>query len=165
MHIPDNIRGALEAGGDLACFALEVNDLAAMVIKATDADLKLWRGDRPVGLQPILYKGDTGAVLALVVTIFEPGGNRFAAESTLNVAEPAELELLQQLSRQREYHVHFFDGRNEYTFSKSLPYRSNARAELTGLIRQAVRHNETCAWHDWAQAKVDYFAATAGRWA
>lgn len=164
MQMPNNLREALQAGGDLVCFALEVNELAAIIIKATDSDLKLWRGERPLGLQPMLYKGDTGAVLALVVTIFEPGGNRFTAESTLNVSQPAELELLHQLSRQREWYVHFFDGRNEYAFSKSMPYRSAARAELAGLIRQAVRHNETCGRLDWARAKQDYFTATAGRW-
>ena len=79
MNIPDNLREALEAGGDLVCFAMEIDEIASIVIKATDSDIEQWRGQRPVGLQPQMGLHATGAVLALVVTIFELDGSRFWA--------------------------------------------------------------------------------------
>lgn len=164
MNIPENLLQALRAGGDLVCFAMEVNEVASIIIKAADGDLAQWRGKRPVGLQPQLGLMDTGAVLALVVTIHELGGSRFTAESTLNAASDYDLELLNTFARQRVYHVHFFNGRNEYEFSKEMPYRSQNQAELKRLIGQAQRHNEKCARLDWARAKSDFFAATSGRW-
>jgi hypothetical protein len=164
MNIPDNLREALEAGGDLVCFAMEINEIASIVVKATDDDIALWRGERPVGLQPQLGLHATGAVLALVVTIFEPGESRFTSETLLNVASPDDLELLNTLARQRLYHVHFFNGRNEYQLSKEMPFRTKNQTELKQFISQAQRHNEKCPRLDWARAKNDFFAATAGRW-
>ncbi|MBE2200443.1 MAG: hypothetical protein IAE79_17645 [Anaerolinea sp.] len=164
MNIPDNLRQALEAGGELVCFAMEINEVASIVIKATDRDLAQWRGKRPVGLQPQLGLMNTGAALALVVTIFEFGGSRFTAETTLNVDSEYDLELLNTLARQRVYHVHFFNGCNEYQFSKEMPFRSQNQGELKRLIGQAQRHNAQCARLDWARAKADFFAATSGRW-
>lgn len=164
MHVPDNLLQALEAGGELVCVAMEINEIASIVIKATDDDIAQWSGQRPVGLQPQLGLQDSGAVLALVVTIHELGGSKFTAESVLNVASQYDLELLNTLAGQRLYHVHFFNGRNEYQFSKQMPFRSKNQAELKQLIGQAQRHNEKCARLDWARAKSDFFAATAGRW-
>jgi len=164
MNIPDNLREALEAGGDLVCFAMEIDEIASIVIKATDSDIEQWRGQRPVGLQPQMGLHATGAVLALVVTIFELDGSRFTGETILNVASQSDLELLNTLARQRLYHVHFFNGRNEYVFSKEMPFRSKNQVELKQIIGQAQRHNKKCARLDWARAKSDFFSATAGRW-
>jgi hypothetical protein len=40
MQIPDNLREALEAGGEMACFAMVIDEVAGIVIKATDSDIK-----------------------------------------------------------------------------------------------------------------------------
>jgi len=163
-NTPDNLHEALEASGDLACFAMMVNDVASIIMKATEKDLHLWHGERPVGLRPILYKSGHGAVIALEVTIYELGGDRFNADTVLNVASEFDLALLRKLAKQREYHIHFFNGGNEYVFSKSMPYRSKPRAELVGLIDQALAYNQMVNEIDFPLAKRDYFEVTADKY-
>ena len=159
MRIPKHLQQALDAGAKV-CLAATVNSVASIIIKADRSDILQWYGPVPIGLRAILYRGDTGSVLALEITIYESTGSQFVCDTVLNVANAADLSLLRRLVKQGEYHVHCFDSRNEYVLSKAMPYREAYRQELNNLIRQGRAHNKQCRVFDYGQAREAFFELT-----
>lgn len=157
---PDSLKEALATIGSVGCSALILDDKATIIIKASSDDIKLWHGQRPIKLQPMLGKFQAGAVLALVTTIYELSGSRFTAETLLNVNFPSDLVFLNKLSRQNNWYIAFFNDQNEYQFGKAMPYRAASRAALADLIEMAITHNQTIEQADWSAARLEFFATS-----
>lgn len=165
MKMPQNLRDAFARLDTPACLGVLVNDITAMVVKADQSDIQIWRGaNRPIGTRFVLGKQDAGAVIAWWATIYEPGGARFELETVLNVASEIDRPLLQSLTEQKVLHFHFFTPDLEYAFSKEVRHRSRQRDQVKRFIMLAMRHNERLRGeHNWQQAVRQFFEASQER--
>jgi len=134
---------------------MRVNDKTAIVVKLDRQTIEGFRGAIPIGYRPECGFYDTGAVVRLVLAIYDDPNNPFGMDTFLNPGAPDDARLLDQLARQDALEIHFFDdGRADYIFSKRIAHRERSRRELKTMTAQAIAHNGKCQHLDFANAKA-----------
>ncbi len=120
----------------------EKAERTALLAKAAEADLAGFRGRVPIQCQWQLGRYACGSVLRLLVIIFDRPDNPYRFETFINVAAPEQQACVAQLVDQEQLHLHFFDSRTAYVFSKGLANPVRQRQQLTALLALADRERE-----------------------
>ena len=157
--LPENLTKALLAYADpLAVFTWQGDD-ADLVAKVNAQDIEGFRG-AAVRYQWELGKFASGPVLCLALDILDDPGRPYGLETFLDVGKSDDLALVQRLVHQNTLTLHFHDMSLGYHFSKRIRHRSKQRAELAGLVEQALTHLATVGDKaDWYQARQEFFEA------
>ena len=163
MELPVNIQQVLQSAETL-CVFIGTQDGPAFILKATERDVRQWRGNRTVVVTPALYPSKYGAVLSFGLAIHEKTGSWFSAETYLNVTLPNELALARQQSQISTVAIHIYNQQLRYRFSKRLTFGVASQEGLGGLISQAVAHNLTISRHDYARARAEFQQHVPGDW-
>ncbi len=132
----------------------------ALLAKAADTDLTGFRGRVPIQCQWQLGRYACGSVLRLLVIIFDRPDNPYRFETFINIAALEQRACVEQMVGQETLHLHFFDSRTAYVFSKGLANPVRQRQQLTALLVLADRERERLgqAW-DFDQAKALFQAS------
>lgn len=156
--LPEDLRQALLSTPEPVCSALIVNEIASVIVKVPPADIASFRGSIPVLYRYELGRFERGSVIRLYLEIRDRLESPYRIETFLNPAAEPDLELLQQLIRQKILDIHFFDMAVNYAFSKRLAHRRLQRQELKKLVDMALEHLETILpdQRDWQAAKAEF---------
>lgn len=136
------------------CVTLEINGLAAVLVKLDRATI-----DGFPGVMPIAYRAEcglyhSGAVLRLVFELHDRPQEPYQLDTFLNPGEAADLALLRKLQEQDMLDLHFIDESNSLAKSKRIRYREQSRRELGAMTDQALEHNGRLARLDFPAAKA-----------
>ena len=159
-QLPENLVKALLTCDDpVAVFTWQGDD-ADLVAKVDARDIEDFRG-APVRYQWELGRFDAGPVLCCYLEILDDPANPYGLETFLDVGKADDLALARRLTDQDHLTIHFYDFALDYRFSKRIAHRGTQRAELAGLVEQALEHLATCERPDWYQARRAFFEAVA----
>jgi hypothetical protein len=159
-EIPDALRQALLTDDKPAGILIEVNDQAAVVVKAPAEDVRSFRG-APVTYQYILALYEEGPVLCLTLEILDDPERPFGIETFLDVTKPEDLALAEKLAGQSELALHFYDPTLVYQFTKTFAHRSRQRRALQTLIERAAEHLTTVVEPNWHAARERFLRQVA----
>jgi hypothetical protein len=138
-----------------------VDDVVSVVIKAdSKSDVTRWRGNS-MSSQYLAGLYESGAVIALKLIIREPGGDEIEIVPLLNVANRNDADLLNRLTAQNVFHIHFLQGKGQYVFSRRLNQGDDQRDILNQLMVKAEQHNRTCRQLSWDDAQQQFIQALA----
>lgn len=161
FELPYEIRKMLAAWPGAMATAIEVNGLAAIIVKAERADTdSAHRPGVPVAFQSQLGQYPAGAVIRLYVEVRDRPAAPLKFETFLNPAGAWDYALLRKLAGQETLDLHFFDMRLRYQYTKRIPFREVARRELAALLDLALAHNEAipAAARDFGKARDQMMA-------
>jgi len=136
-----------------------VDDVVSVVVKADkNSDVTQWRGST-MSSQYLTGLYESGAVIALRLIIREPSGDEIEIVPLLNVADRNDADLLNRLTDQNVFHVHFLQGKGQYIFSKRLNQGDEQRDILSQLVAKAKQHNRTCGKLSWGDSQQKFIKA------
>lgn len=148
-----------DATSDFACLMTVVDDTVSIVVKAdNESDVNRWR-DSTMSSQYLAGMYESGAVIALRLTIREPDGDEIEIAPLLNVADRNDGDLLKRLVAQNVFHVHFLQGKGQYVFSRRLNQGDEQRDILSQLVAKAKQHNRTCGKLSWGDSQQEFIEA------
>lgn len=154
-------RGTQSPSDDFACLMTIVDDVVSVVVKADkNSDVAQWRGNS-MASQYLAGLYDSGAVIALKLTITEPSGDEIEIVPLLNTSNQNDADLLHKLAAQNIFHVHFLKNDGQYVFSKRLSQGDEQRGILGQLMEKATRHNETRSQLSWEDAQRQFIDAVS----
>lgn len=159
-EIPDALCQALLADDKPAGILVDVNDQAAVVVKAPAEDIRSFRG-APVTYQYILALYEEGPVLCLTLEILDDPERPFGIETFLDVSKPDDLALAEKLVSQHKLALHFYDPTLVYQFTKTFAHRPRQRRALEALIERAVEYLTTIAEPNWHAARERFLRQVA----
>lgn len=162
-QLDERYRDALRSQPGPLCVAMIVNGQAVMVCKLPRAEAEALRGQIGIGYRSELGLYEAGAVIRLVIDFYDQPDAPMTADTFLNVADNADLRVVERLAAQNMLDIHLFDPRMDYLFTKRIPFRETPRRGLTEFIRQAIAHNKKSARPDFPAAKAAMMRDTEGK--
>jgi hypothetical protein len=157
-QLPDDLRQALLKQPGPVCSALIVNDIGSVIVKTSASDINGFRGPVPILYRYELGRYPEGSAIRLYLEIQDRPDEPYRLDAFLNPATDADLTLLRRLREQTELHIHFFNMKVRYQYSKSIRHRQQQRDELARLIRMALDHLQSVPMmqRDWTAVKTRY---------
>jgi hypothetical protein len=125
--------------GDVALFLSSPDDkLTSLVLKTNTNNIDTLRGDVPIHYCWTLWDTPWARVLRMEMTIYDRPHAPYVLETFMNVADPAQLADLRQLTVQEYFQIHVFDRRCRYKLTKRLAQDAETRWSLVQAIDLAL---------------------------
>lgn len=138
MQLPEAIKELFVETG-YGCLALESDQGIIHVCHAADPDIASFT-NAPLLSQWQLIKMPTAPLLRLEFVILDNPTNPYKFESFLNVAEPDQANVLDELVRQDHFSLAFFGDALTYQYSKLDSHEPTQRQQLAYLIDEAMTY-------------------------
>lgn len=158
--LPPDIREVFEHSG-YGCLAAETTGGVVHVCHASDEDIAGFAG-KPIQSRWELIKMPTAPLVRLEFLVFDRPFHPFRIEAFLNVGEPDQLQVLNQLADQAEFHLAFYGDGLKYHFTTSLPHSEQQWQQLDEIVGEAMNYWEQLPVEnrDFDLAKAAYFNQT-----
>lgn len=137
-ELPDAVK-ELFANTGYGCLALESDQGIIHVCHAADQDIASF-AEAPLLSQWQLIKMPTAPLLRLEFVILDNPTNPYKFESFLNIAEPDQANVLEELVQQDHFTLAFYGDELTYQYSKLDAHETVQRQALAHLIDEAMTH-------------------------
>lgn len=154
MQLPEAVKELLAETG-YGCLALESDQGIIHVCHAADQDIASF-ANAPLLSQWQLIKMPTAPLLRLEFLILDNPRNPYKFESFLNIAEPDQATVLDELVQQEHFALAFFGDDLTYQYSKLDGHEPTQRQQLAHLIDEAMTY-----WQSLPPAQQNFDLAKA----
>ena len=138
MQLPEAIKELFTNTG-YGCLALESDQGIVHVCHAADQDIASF-AEAPIISQWQLIKMPTAPLLRLEFLILDNPTNPFKFESFLNIAEPDQAAVLDEMLQQDHFALAFFGDALTYQYSKLDAHEITQRQQLAYLMDEAMTY-------------------------